>query len=173
MVRKPRSDRKKLEDEADALWRQAVYERDGWRCRRCGKTHSLHAHHIRSRRFRNTRWDVANGLLVCQGCHFWIHHWLEPDATIPFYEGLGIDYEALRIRSLCSAKGLDLKIIIIALKQEVLHGNGRARPEEGRHAEARLDPLPPPRDPSEMWLAGEPDGNAEGDGGGVGGRGVR
>lgn len=62
----------------DRAWAVAVKERDGWRCRRCGKTYQrgdrgLQAMHIFSRRFKATRHDLMNGLAGCTGCHMWGH----------------------------------------------------------------------------------------------------
>ena len=59
---------------ADARWSKAVRERDGYRCRRCGKPHAknsqgLHAAHIFSRGIIRTRHDPDNGLSMCYGCH--------------------------------------------------------------------------------------------------------
>jgi hypothetical protein len=60
----------------DRLWAQAVKARDGGRCRRCGARpalRGLHAAHIITRRRYATRWDPANGVVLCMGCHRWAH----------------------------------------------------------------------------------------------------
>jgi hypothetical protein len=81
---------------AYAAWRNAVFERDGWRCRRCSAKKGLHAHHIRSFSlllddFRAAHrhldlerdkdhavlaalkfkpfWSVRNGITLCGTCH--------------------------------------------------------------------------------------------------------
>lgn len=64
---------------ADSRWSKAVRERDGYRCRRCGKQHAtnstgLHAAHIFSRGILRTRHDVINGLAMCWGCHVVFDH---------------------------------------------------------------------------------------------------
>lgn len=62
----------------DNEWAQAVKERDGYRCRRCGRGGYVEAAHI-FRRELPTRWDLDNGLTLCAGprgeetCHSWAH----------------------------------------------------------------------------------------------------
>ncbi len=52
--------------------RQKVWDRDGWKCRRCGLRESLHAHHVifRSEGGRDETWNL---LTLCQSCHDQIH----------------------------------------------------------------------------------------------------
>lgn len=52
-------------------WRSAVFERDGFTCRDCGKKGvDLQAHHIKSwATHADLRFDVANGLTLCLDCH--------------------------------------------------------------------------------------------------------
>lgn len=58
----------------DEKWALEVKMRDGYRCRRCGKTDDLQAAHLFSRAKRGTRWDVRAGFCLCGGCHlFWAH----------------------------------------------------------------------------------------------------
>ena len=45
-----------------------VRERDG-KCRNCGKTNNLNAHHIHPRGRKSTRLVLENGLSLCAGCH--------------------------------------------------------------------------------------------------------
>lgn len=57
---------------------RAVYERDAYRCARCGtgktRPRSLHAHHIRPWAGNPAlRFDLANAVTVCRPCHGWIH----------------------------------------------------------------------------------------------------
>jgi len=57
-------------------WRDAVLERDGWRCRLAGVVIAcngrLHAHHVLPRS-RGGRDDLGNGLTACDSHHSWIH----------------------------------------------------------------------------------------------------
>ena len=94
---------------ADRKWAQLVKERDHHTCQRCGKVHpkksqGLHAAHIFSRRFKNTRHDPLNGVALCFGCHMHFH-----SNPLEFHEWaeelLGSDvYEDLRKRARRIAK---------------------------------------------------------------------
>jgi 5-methylcytosine-specific restriction endonuclease McrA len=51
-------------------WKNAVLERDNFTCQQCGKTESLHCHHIIPWKEReDLRFDVNNGKTLCQPCH--------------------------------------------------------------------------------------------------------
>ena len=69
-----------------ALWRDAVFRRDDWLCRRCGKPSigNIEAHHVKSfstilyeHKIQNViqayacteLWDVDNGITLCEECH--------------------------------------------------------------------------------------------------------
>ncbi len=121
IARKRKGTAAQLQRAADADWKQLVLERDERCCVRCGAGRYLQAHHIRSRRFKSTRWELANGLTLCRGCHFWVHNHLEADETVAFYEGLGCDYAALKVQSLVRAKGMDYAAVVVALRS-ALHG---------------------------------------------------
>lgn len=57
-------------------WRNRVFRRDHYRCRLCGdaEDHNLTAHHIEpAEQYPNLRYDLANGLTVCELCHSQIH----------------------------------------------------------------------------------------------------
>jgi 5-methylcytosine-specific restriction endonuclease McrA len=74
-----------------------IRERDG-KCVRCGATEKLQCCHVLSRRYRLTRWDPDNAVTMCQADHVWqTHHPLEGDE---FFESIGIDLHALRMRAL-------------------------------------------------------------------------
>lgn len=54
--------------------KRAVFERDRWRCRFCGRTNAMayDAHHIVYR--RSSRDDVIGNLItLCRGCHDYVH----------------------------------------------------------------------------------------------------
>lgn len=57
------------------LWREAVYLRDRWTCQKCHvRGNRLHPHHVRN--FADTpeaRFDVENGITLCEGCHRGFH----------------------------------------------------------------------------------------------------
>lgn len=53
-------------------WRNAVFRRDGYRCRmpRCGSKIKIQAHHIkRWSDCPGLRFDVGNGITLCNVCH--------------------------------------------------------------------------------------------------------
>lgn len=57
-------------------WRKAVYERDKYICQMCGdaKGGNLHAHHLKSfAQYVDLRFDVDNGLTLCEDCHCVAH----------------------------------------------------------------------------------------------------
>ena len=55
-------------------WRQAVYERDHYRCVICGSKEKLNAHHIKSwKEYPELRYDVNNGITYCEKCHIEWH----------------------------------------------------------------------------------------------------
>jgi 5-methylcytosine-specific restriction endonuclease McrA len=64
--------RLRLDSEAYRLLRQAVLERDNWRCQLCGSTVGLEVHHIQH---RSSLGDDAEGNLItlCSGCHQEVH----------------------------------------------------------------------------------------------------
>lgn len=51
-------------------WAKKVKERDGWKCTKCGSQKNLHAHHIVPwKEKKELRFDVNNGITVCNSCH--------------------------------------------------------------------------------------------------------
>jgi predicted DNA-binding protein YlxM (UPF0122 family)/ribosomal protein L37AE/L43A len=53
------------------IWARKVKKRDGWKCKLCGETKKLHAHHILPLRkcTLEQALDIENGITVCQSCH--------------------------------------------------------------------------------------------------------
>ena len=67
-----KSMRRKLENELDDLWREIIYLIYNFTCEMCGlkmTPEECHAHHIVFRSNYNTRWDLANGSLLCNYNH--------------------------------------------------------------------------------------------------------
>lgn len=56
-------------------WSKAVRERDGHTCQHCGITGvKLHAHHVKPwQHHPENRFDVSNGLTLCEPCHQKVH----------------------------------------------------------------------------------------------------
>lgn len=56
-------------------WRQAVKDRDGWKCRVCGSTDRLQAHHlIPIHKNSSLALVVGNGITLCHKHHRIAHH---------------------------------------------------------------------------------------------------
>jgi hypothetical protein len=70
----PKKDSKRaIMKELDIAWAKRIKEQ-GRACAVCGRTSYLNAHHIFSRRYMNTRWDIDNGITLCRGCHLYFAH---------------------------------------------------------------------------------------------------
>ena len=53
-------------------WRRlrlAVFERDGWRCRKCGLARRLECDHVKPLRQGGAMWDMENLQTLCVNCH--------------------------------------------------------------------------------------------------------
>lgn len=119
LKRRPKTACDLLIEEADELWKQAVFKRDGHHCKRCGSTWALAAHHVVTRGKHSVRWVLANGVTLCVGCHFWVGNHLKASKAVEFYASLGADLEAMEQQSQQSWKGQDIKLVIIGLKMGV------------------------------------------------------
>ena len=49
--------------------RRVVLERDGYRCRACGKAGRLEVDHIRGLELQGLPWELGNLQTLCRGCH--------------------------------------------------------------------------------------------------------
>ena len=54
-------------------FRRAIFERDGWRCRRCGKAGRLECHHPHRLENGGAPFDPANAETLCRDCHIREH----------------------------------------------------------------------------------------------------
>lgn len=62
---------KRQKNKNDTLWKEGVKSRDKV-CQICGRDSGhLAAHHIIPREFKESRWDLENGMLLCSMCHRW------------------------------------------------------------------------------------------------------
>ena len=55
-----------------AALRREVLERDGWRCRECGKAGRLEVHHLEPLHKGGSN-DAVNLTTLCRGCHIAAH----------------------------------------------------------------------------------------------------
>lgn len=58
------------------LWRESVFARDNWRCKKCKKRGGeLEAHHIKGfAECKELRFAIDNGMTLCKDCHKKIHN---------------------------------------------------------------------------------------------------
>ncbi len=75
LVKRKKKSKPDRYDSNYAEWRKAVYERDDYTCQECGKKEVyLNAHHIRPwSLFPDDRYEVDNGVTLCQKCHKKVH----------------------------------------------------------------------------------------------------
>jgi len=61
----------RFEDPKHIRWARKVKERDGFTCQICGATNTyLNSHHCNSwDMFEEERFDIDNGITLCQECH--------------------------------------------------------------------------------------------------------
>jgi len=63
-----------LNREVQPELRQMVFERDGWKCTKCGSEKSLHCHHLEGIRWNPLESaDIDSCITVCKDCHKEIH----------------------------------------------------------------------------------------------------
>ena len=56
------------------VWKKTVKARDGNKCRKCGATEHLEAHHIKPfSKYPELRYEVSNGITLCHNCHAAYH----------------------------------------------------------------------------------------------------
>lgn len=57
-------------------WRLSVFKRDGFACQICGVIGgNLNAHHIKPfKDYPKDRFDLDNGITLCEDCHYIIHN---------------------------------------------------------------------------------------------------
>lgn len=100
-LKQDRAAKKRERLKQDKAWAEAVKERAGYRCERCGKSEHLNAHHAYGRRSHpSVRHDLENGVCLCAGCHLWWAHKEVLEFGDWFRKKLGKQrYEALRRRA--------------------------------------------------------------------------
>lgn len=67
--KKIKSERKKLDEANLKLWSLCVRARDKT-CRNCNSNYHLQGHHIVTRQYKLSRYNIDNGLTLCRRCHF-------------------------------------------------------------------------------------------------------
>jgi len=99
------SNRKK---QVRATFRRVVFERDHGKCRMCGATEDLAAHHITDRtKMPNGGYVRDNGITLCPPCHEKAEQYHSSNGTkyekgwspVDLYTKIGTDYESAYIAS--------------------------------------------------------------------------
>lgn len=70
-----KNNKKHLRKIADRLYILAVLKKKGDRCEICGREAVTVHHFIPKSRSEAVRYDIENGVPVCNGCHKKIHSW--------------------------------------------------------------------------------------------------
>ena len=66
---------RRTKNRLDKKWSKKVKEIAKGKCEYCSSTHYLNSHHIFSRKFLNTRFDINNGVCLCAAHHLpFAHH---------------------------------------------------------------------------------------------------
>jgi len=69
MAKKSKTNMKQL----DTLWSKIIRKNFDNKCAVCGAT-PCQAHHIFTRSYKSTRWDIDNGIALCYKHHFYLAH---------------------------------------------------------------------------------------------------
>ena len=56
-----------------AATRRRLFDRDGWRCQKCGRPGRLEAHHLQPLEDGGAVFALQNLLTLCRGCHIALH----------------------------------------------------------------------------------------------------
>jgi len=72
-MKKNKTPKQLAEEEANELWRRAVWEKSDGFCFVCGGKGSDPHHFIFKSRSLALKYDVRNGILLCKKCHSLIH----------------------------------------------------------------------------------------------------
>ena len=83
MTRRRRGSRyyAQLDPKKWARARRAAFERDGWRCRKCGAPGALEGHHVVSLEAGGDMYDLDNVISWCRNCHIRHHNPISPEVA--------------------------------------------------------------------------------------------
>lgn len=113
----PNAKRKRIVKDCDKIASKLCLERDGYKCRYCGKPGNQ-PHHIFSRKFAATRWDLDNLLTLCAGCHRFNFHGAGLHEAISWLQK-NVRYEMLKLKKqgYCSTCISNLELIKMKLER--------------------------------------------------------
>lgn len=116
-LRRRKTPRRRLEDQADALFREIV--RLPGVCKRCGSNYMLQTAHIISRSYHQIRWSLDNAICLCAKCHvYFTHHPVEWEIWIKKLIGEE-KYNELQYRAIQYHIPIDYELIVARLKEEL------------------------------------------------------
>ena len=82
------------------LLKEAVFARDKYTCRKCGKKETLAPAHIYPKgAYRNIEFDVQNIICLCYACHLHWAHKNPIEFTEWIKEQMGTEFEKLKLRA--------------------------------------------------------------------------
>jgi len=91
--------RKTIQNRMNTNWSLAVKIAAGFTCQHCGKKKEdlggkkvLNSHHIVSRKYKITRWSLANGMCLCYKCHRFFAHGDDFIAQHEFHNNLKLSH---------------------------------------------------------------------------------
>lgn len=73
--------KKRLHNELAKLWNIAVFKKYGYVCVCCGERATAPHHYIPRSKSLVLRYDVMNGIPLCNSCHYLIHFSHNPEET--------------------------------------------------------------------------------------------
>ena len=104
-----------LRETADRLWFVAVRKKNfPFICKSCNKTAQQIHHFYPKGSYSDLRYDLDNGVPLCMGCHFRLHHVSDPAINEAIKENMGT-----RWSNRLSAKAKDCRINVGAVKKNV------------------------------------------------------
>lgn len=71
MAKKIKINRTKTKKDLLEIWSMVVRAREHNRCEICGARGVMNAHHIRTKKFMSTAYDLKNGVCLCPTHHRW------------------------------------------------------------------------------------------------------
>lgn len=90
--------KKKLRKKCDRLWSLIIRQKNNGYCEQCGSP-ANNPHHVIGRANYVLRWDIRNGCLLCQNCH-WLQRYSAHQDPLGFMEWFQSsrpgDYEYLK-----------------------------------------------------------------------------
>lgn len=101
----------------DALCREIVFRRDGYKCVKSGKTVNLQWAHCYSRRYASMRWNPDNSMCLNAGEHLSWHH--KPLEAVAWFNKTYPERAARLLLLSQTKQKVDLKAVELWLHQQL------------------------------------------------------